>query len=216
MCQLQEYLTLWEIYFTHIVMNAFFQISTRDKMIGLGNMLGTYFKHANREKPWMITLDGDVASGKALIALAIDQAIHPDMYLTGLEPYHSADVHLSPERQHPIVFQNFGNIISPTQEKFDQRLCAFEEAHPHAKILIGSNHARHHTDHFNYQARGLHSDRLDMNIHVEILRPGTGLFERKIVITAQDEKLCKVLIAAMETPNLLPIVPTIPSKLRWD
>jgi hypothetical protein len=66
-----------------------------------------------------------------------------------------------------------------------------ERNHPGARVLICANTQRGHASQsFNYSASGLQSDRLDMNIDFHVWGRD---FERKLVITAENQELCDAL-----------------------
>lgn len=188
-----------------MLMNTQFQTSTRDEFIALGTLLGQHFKRARRVKPWMITLDGDDASGKSLIALAIDQVLTPQRYPRGIPDDVKADDMLNGYFKQNVIFHNFGQTIAVTRETFDGTLHEFEARNPKTKVFVASKIARDFTGDFNYSA-GLQSDRLDLNIRVYITReqayPEDDAFDRKVIMTTENPALQKLLEEAMQSRNL--------------
>jgi hypothetical protein len=173
--------------------------TSREELIAFGNRLGRVMKDSDRKKPWIINLTGDGISGKELIALAIDQIFTPSRYPNGITREMSADDILEPDfvTQPAVVFTNFNRLICASRENFDDRLQNFADQNPWACVAVASNIERTFQGEFNYQAKGLDSDRLDVSLQVH-KRPGN--FTRHIGVTYDDNRL----LVAIREPLLSP------------
>jgi hypothetical protein len=166
------------------------RVHSREGLIEFGSALGRAFQDADKAGRRIVCVGGDAESGKSLIALAIDQVFSPDEYPQGLAAGLSADNIMNPAFRcppgRPVVFNNYYNAMVPGPQGFDAVLDSFAQAHPRARILIAANLLRTPQEEFNYSARGLESERLDMNIYVRAVgKP----FERQIEVTVEDPPL---------------------------
>lgn len=169
-------------------MNFDLEIQSRDEMITFGQSLGRILKSMVRQKPWLISLTGDEASGKELLALAIDQTFNPHHYAQGIEPHMSADKELDATKKGSVVFNNFKRPIYSTKERFDRALKEYEAKNQGTCVLIASNIERTFFDEFDYRAQGLESDVLDISLQVH---KKAGTFNRHILLTAEDEVIVR-------------------------
>lgn len=164
-------------------------IRSRDEMIKTGNEVGRVLMDAALQRPWIVTLGGDVKSGKSLLAFAMDQVFLPERYARGIIPQdYCADDILCPDEGEylPVVFTNFGPLVLPTQKTFDEHLDNFALTYRSAKVIILSSLKRTLTGHFNYSAKGMMSDRLDLNIDCFIR---DGVFTRDIEVSFDNPQL---------------------------
>jgi hypothetical protein len=172
-------------------MNFIHLTKTRDDLIHLGNTLGRIFKDSDRTAPWILTFGASTSSGKSLVGSAIDQAFDPLDYPDGILEDHYADLLMYMKPAGPVKYVNLAQDRYETQAVFDRWLSAMERNHPGARVLICANTQRGHVSQsFNYSASGLQSDRLDMNIDFHVWGRD---FERKLVITAENQELCDAL-----------------------
>lgn len=164
-------------------------ISTREQLIALGTILGEAIQSSNRERSWMIALEGDARSGKSLIPLAVDQVFNPHAYPQGITRDLSVDWLLKPGCQPSgtVVFDNFGTI--PYRD-YDNALDEFESKNLHAKVLVASNVARCLTTDFNRSAGFRHSKRVDLALEFDMLPGG---FQRRLTAMPNDPLLEKIL-----------------------
>ena len=109
-------------------------IHTRDEFIALGNVIGQAIHKSARANPWFISIQGHFASGKELIALAVDQALNPQRYPHGMRPDYYAEKNLRPgnDGKPQIVFNNFRGRYAPHCGYFDGYLQEFQKANPDA------------------------------------------------------------------------------------
>ncbi len=168
---------------------------SREDFINAGIGFGEAFKsQCQDENPWVVALNGSMNTGKSLIALAIDKAFRPEEYPEGITKRHSAD-RLYPkkgqETDFPVSFDNYVGEVFATRERLDNAIADFARDCPHSKVLIASNIRRTHSEHFNYNAQGLNSDLLNMNIIVTC--KSSGPFWRNMNITVEHEPLIKAL-----------------------
>lgn len=176
---------------------------SREDLIDFGLALGEAFKrHIKSDgNPWLVTINGTMSSGKSLIALAVDQAFRPEEYPNGITSKYSAD-DLRPSANMPVPlpvgFDNFMGASYPIREEFDDQLRQFIAEREGSKVLLASNLRRSATTAFNYAAKGLSSDFMDMNI---IVTEDIGFFRRNLMITIENELLIETLKTS--TPGLI-------------
>ncbi len=174
-------------------MNFLVHTHTRDDLIDLGDTLGRIFKASERERPWALTMNKDNKSGKSLVASAIDRVYDPAYYRNNvITPDHYADVLIYDKPNGPTMFLNLDDIYE-TRAEIDERLLTLQKNFPRARVLVCSNMERSLNGEFNYQAQGLQSERLDLNIDFHVI---SQPFERKLILTAEDPYLCQSLQAA--------------------
>ena len=163
-------------------------IHTRDEFIALGNVIGEALHQNPRENPWFISLQGDMSSGKELVALAIDQALNPQRYPKGIEKDHSAEMELrhGNGRTFPVVFSNFRNRYAPHPGYFDGYLQEFQRANPNAYVLVASNISRPGTFESYRSAEHMQSDLLDVGL--EVYKRGAP-FVRAVELSFKNEPL---------------------------
>ena len=170
------------------------QTQSRKELIDFGNRLGQILKVHARQTPWIICLGGDEASGKELLALAIDSVFNPDRYPEEIPVGLIAEKILKPSQVANVVFNNFKRPIYSTKNSFDRCLSQYEEENKASKVLIASNIERTFFGEFDYRSKGLESDRLDVSIQVH-KRPGS--FERTIALTIENP----LLVSAFSLPE---------------
>ena len=144
--------------------------TSREHFLFLAMTVGKILHTKQREKPWMIDVNGDQASAKSVFALAADIAYRPEKFPEGITPDIIADYHFASPETDPIIFFNAGPKILDTKKNYDAAFKWFAQRFPAAKIIMLANIMRDEEEpYYNYE-NGFGSDVLDVGILVQAIR----------------------------------------------
>ncbi len=167
----------------------------RDDILKLGQLVGAFIQSNDPYVPFAATFGSDTNSGKSLLALAIDNYFRPGFYEHGVTPDHSADDILKrswdQQTSIPVVFKNFLQLRSATDESFDRTLKKFRDQNFSARAVLASNLQRTIIGQFDYARKGLCSTILDANFFFHI-KPGKP-FSRNISMTTKHGGLLETI-----------------------
>ncbi len=187
-------------------MNLFIETQTRDDLIRLGTVLGRVFEDVSKTEPWIVTMGGDAAAGKSLIALAMDKVFQPEFYSDDIPQDLSANDMMDRYHDDPVIFENFCGELALDTDAFDNRLENITQSCPSSSVILISNFWRTLSGNFNYAADGLMSNKLDMNIDIfiqdESAYPEDENFTRSVIITVEKTELCAALKEPLQQMQL--------------
>lgn len=143
---------------------------SREEFLQVSRDLAKLIHGIERKKPWVVDLNGDVASGKSLLALAFDSIYRPDVYENEfIPPGASSDLELNPNSDKPVIYTNFVHQLRTNKETYDKLLAEYVAKNRSAKILFATNIERISLrESYNYNASGINSDVLDIGIQVKL------------------------------------------------
>jgi hypothetical protein len=165
--------------------------TSREHFISYATALGKILHEQQRDKPWIIDLNGDFASGKILLALGIDSVYRPDLYKTappdGLEaerrlaPHNSGNPFLDGfEDDKPVVTNNYRRLFAAPKATYDFTLQSLVYHNPAARVAIATNVEREaQKPYYNYQWSDMDSDVLDIGIQVWCFKGPTHVPKEK-------------------------------------
>ncbi len=169
----------------------------REDMVRFGAMLMAALREHDPDHRYVISLSGDANSGKSLVALAADAAIHPERYPQGITQQHSVYDLRNADKRSGVYFSDglaieiVNNLGAGSDGDIAGGWEKFYEDHKNLKTIITSNIWTWSVVEVGEGARSVADPgkiRVDMDVNVRCVGEPSD-FKRDVTLTVADPAL---------------------------